>query len=341
MYTVATAKYLGVLFDSKKSWVPHFTNVLEKAKSRVGELRAAGLLGGSNIPTNSLMVVRVVLWASLDYGRGAACSSGPRHLEIARRLALFQMKTLREVLGLSDAAPRLGVLGESGDISDAWREVKRQVMLAYQMLHAPVGSLPYAVARAAMSSECGLFARVNHILTRVRGRTTILTDFRTSGSLVKLIMKAAQAEWKEAVAASERLRDTYPHSTCLKTRGYLNHEFRGRQVLLKLRVDDLRLGAGGYKSKEKVQERCPLCNGEPESRTHFVLTCARLKTIRDHHSDTMRLTRLLSKQDAYSTLILAKPEGATENIDRAIAVGALLYDLWQMRCNLLGIRATL
>ena len=342
--TVATAKCLGVLFDSKKSWVPHFTEKLKKGETRAGELRAAGLLGGNSIPATSLMVVRVMLWTSLDYGRGAARSSGPKHLEVAKRLVRFQMKILREVLGLSDSAPTLGVLGESGDIPDAWREVKRQVLLAHQMWQAPAGSLPNAVARAALATEHaehGLFVRSNQILSTIRGRPTSVSDFRTSSSLAKVIMKAAQAEWKAEATASVRLRDTYPHSTSLRTRGYLSYDFRGRQVLLKLRVDDLRLGAGSYRSKDDVQRPCPLCDGEPESRLHFVLSCARLSAIRDSHRETMQLTRLLSPREAFSTLILARPEGATENIERAIAVGALLHDLWQWRCKILGVRAEL
>ena len=339
--TVPSIKYLAVIFDAKKSWVLHFSAKLTSAKARAGELRAAGLIGGSNIPTNSLMVVRAVLWASLDYGRGAACSSGPGHLEIAKRLVQFQMTTLREVLGLSDSAPRLGVLGETGDIPDAWREVKRQVLLAYQMLRAPADSLPGRVARAAMRAKQGMFARANEMLTQIRGSPTSLSDFRTRSSLAEVIMNAARAEWMRAVAVSERLRLTYPPSTSLRTRGYLNFDFRGRQVLLRLRVDDLRLGAGGYKAKDSTQPRCPLCNGEPETRLHFMLICTSLEAIRQVHCETMQLTRLLSKQDAYSTLILARPEGATENIDRAIAVGALLHDLWQMRCMILGIRTTL
>ena len=62
------------------------------------------------------------------------------------------MKTLREVLGVSDSAPKLGVLGETGDLPDRWREILRQIMLAHQMWLAPPGSLPKEIATAALNA---------------------------------------------------------------------------------------------------------------------------------------------------------------------------------------------
>ena len=155
-------------------------------------------------------------------------------------------------------------------------------------------------------------------------------------------MKAAQKEWSTAVALSSRLKGTYARGEPLRTRGYLYYDFRGRQVLTKLRVDDLNLGAAGYNSLALRQARCELCKEkEPESRQHFVLRCAALTHIRDRHAGTMSWTRHLSQDDALRVLTLSRPAGATENIDRATAVGALLHDLWKERCTLLGIRMVL
>ena len=105
---VKEATYLGVTFTSTLSWKPHFTLKLNAAKARVAELRAVGLFGGRNIPTCSLEVVRASVWGSLDYGRGVANSDAHRHILIARSLLKFQMKTLREVLGVSDSTPITG-----------------------------------------------------------------------------------------------------------------------------------------------------------------------------------------------------------------------------------------
>ena len=152
------------------------------------------------------------------------------------------------------------------------------------------------------------------------------------------MVQAARAEWIQAVQLSDRLRDTYSLTEPLKTRGYLDINFRGRRILTKLRLDDLHLGAAGYKSKAVFQHLCEMCRMEPETRQHFTIRCPALDQIRLRHGQTLQLTRHLNLADAFRTLILARPPGATENGDRAVAVGALLHDLWEERCRLLGIR---
>ena len=209
------------------------------------------------------------------------------------------------------------------------------------MWQAPADSIPKDLASAAMRAEdCkGLFARVNNWLSEVTARPTLISEFRTRSQLRKVVMTAARKEWRDAVKASTRLRDTYSSSETLKMRGYLKIEFRGQRILTKLRLDDLKLGAAGYKSHAAVQTMCALCGKEPETRIHFTVNCPTLQGVRDRHGQTMRLTRNLGLVETYQTLILARPPGATENGDRAMAVGALLYDLWTERCRILGIRS--
>ena len=142
----------------------------------------------------------------------------------------------------------------------------------------------------------------------------------------------------QGVQMSERLRDTYSPSEPLRNRGYLDINFRGRRVLTKLRLDDLKLGAAGYKSKSVHQQLCEMCGKEPETRQHFTVRCLALQHVRDRHMQTMRYTERLNMTDAFKTLLLARPPGATENGDRAVAIGALLHDLWEERCRLLDIR---
>ena len=299
-----------------------------------------GLFGGRNIPADSLTVVRATVWTALDYGRGVANSEAHRHVGIAKQLGSFQIKTLREVLGVSDSTPILGVLGETGDLTDKWRGKLKQILLAQQMYLAPEESLPKEIARAALDAGGGtsLFARVNRWLSDILARPTVVSSFRKRSVLKKVVMKAARTEWIRAVQASERLKDTYAPSEPLRTRGYLDVAFRGRRVLTKLRVDDLNLGAAGYKTNAPSQQRCALCNTEPETRRHFTVTCTSLSHVRERHEETMRLTCGLGLTDAFRTLILARPPGATENRDRAVSVGSLLHDLWDERCRLLGIR---
>ena len=190
-----------------------------------------------------------------------------------------------------------------------------------------------------MEDGKGLFARVNNWLSEVRGRPTLISEFRTRSQLKKVVVAAARKEWRDAVKTSTRPRDTYGATETLKMRGYLKIEFRGQTILTKLRLDDLRLGAAGYKSHEAVQTMCALCGKEPETRIHFTVNCPTLHGVRSRHDQTMRLTRNLGQVETFQTLILARPPGATENGDRAISVGALLYDLWTERCRILEIRS--
>lgn len=130
---------------------------------------------------------------------------------------------------------------------------------------------------------------------------------------------------------------TYEDVATLETRGYLKADFKGRQVLTKLRVDDLNLGAASYNAKLEPPPSCSLCGEEPETREHFLLRCQVLKGVRDAHPDVYKLTQGLSSHDAWRTLILARPRGASEDLERAKRVGALVHDLWTSRARALGL----
>jgi hypothetical protein len=82
------------------------------------DLRRAGLLGGRNAPADRLEVVRAILWATIDYGRGVASSQGPRCKTMAKTLESFHTETLREILGTSRHSATAGVRGETGEIPD-------------------------------------------------------------------------------------------------------------------------------------------------------------------------------------------------------------------------------
>ena len=120
---------------------------------------------------------------------------------------------------------------------------------------------------------------------------------------------------KKSVRASSRLMCTYEDVAQLETRGYLKADFKGRQVLTKLRVDDLNLGAASYNAKLESPPSCLLCGEEPETREHFLLRCRKLEGVRDAHPDVYMLIQGLSRRDAWRTLILARPRGATEDLD--------------------------
>lgn len=345
--SASSAKYLSVHFNTKRTWNTHFTKKLTAAKLAAADIRDAGLLGGKNVPNDSLEIIRAVVWATLDYGRAATLPRTRAHETTAAQLSRFQIEVLREALELSSSAPIDGVLGETGEVPDEWREIGRQLSVAHQMLSAPTNSLPRRIAEAAYSlcrdgrsPGGGLFATVHQFLIRQVGDNADIRRFSREG-LKSLVRNEAQKEWRMRVANSRRLNSTYSNAHALAPRGYLGADFRGRQVLLKLRVDDLALGAGRWANLKPQLTKCALCGRAPETRQHFVLSCAALNAVRATHSGAMALCARKTPSMAYQTLILAQPPRATEDISRARMVGALLYELWKKRCELLGIRLDL
>ena len=139
--SVFACKYLGVHFDPRGGWGKHFAMKRAAALLARLELRRAGLFGGRNAPADSLEVARAKLWSIIDYGRGVASSQGPKHKAVAKSLDAFHLETLREILGASRTCRKAGVRGELGEIPDVWRERKKQLLVARQMLGTPRGGL--------------------------------------------------------------------------------------------------------------------------------------------------------------------------------------------------------
>ena len=164
--SVPSCKYLGVHFDPLGGWSRHFAMKRIAALLARLELRKAGLLGGRNAPADSLEVARAMLWSAIDYGRGVASSQGTKCKGVAKTLDAFQLETLREILGVSKTCRKAGVRGELGEIPDRWRERKRQLLVARQMLGAPSGGLMELIARQAnsVSPKLGVFQVVHEFL---------------------------------------------------------------------------------------------------------------------------------------------------------------------------------
>jgi len=164
--SVSECKYLGVHFDPLRGWGHHFAMKRVAALLARLELRRAGLLGGRNAPADSLEIARAMLWSTIDYGRGVASSQGTKCKGVAKTLDAFQLETLREILGVSKTCRKAGVRGELGEIPDRWRERKRQLLMARQMLGTPSGGLMGKIARQANSAspKLGVFREVHNFL---------------------------------------------------------------------------------------------------------------------------------------------------------------------------------
>ena len=114
-------------------------------------------------------------------------------------------------------------------------------------------------------------------------------------------------------------------------RGYLNEDFKGRQILTKIRADDLELGAASFRGLgHYMADSCKTCNNIRliETREHFLLTCGALEGARERHPEVKRWIQDPDAERAMALITLAFPTKATEDMHRARMVGAYLHDLW-------------
>ena len=230
-----------------------------------------------------------------------------------------------------------------GEVPDVWRERKRQLLVANQMLAAPKGSLLSLLAREGQnaSPKLGIFKLVENFLSKLNGSRRSIADFRGKKDIKAWIISEATSEWKAKVSSSDRLHLTYAHESKLEIRGYLKTTFPGQQVLTKIRTDDLDLECAGTKKASGQAGLCPLCGQQAETRVHFVVACPELAEVRQAHHHAMTLITSMDERTAFQTLILARPRGATNNIGRARIVARLLLDLWKSRTSRVEIRSNL
>jgi len=149
----------------------------------------------------------------LDYGRATAPTSTRGHSRIRKKLEALQLRVLREILGLSNSAPKLAVYGETGDLPDSWREKKKQMQIAFRMLNSDQSSIPYRVAREAhaASPKVGLFLRVSQILAEQEGETKTIDEFKSKAEINRWISRAASGEWKRSPAILKNYRHLPSH----------------------------------------------------------------------------------------------------------------------------------
>ena len=115
-----------------------------------------------------------------------------------------------------------------------------------------------------------------------------IESFRTKLSIKIWVTKVASKTWWQEVQESKCLAATYARSRTLKFRGYLKEDFGDRQLLTKLRIDDLDLSAAGLNAKQSMHRNCSWCQREPETRGHFVLKCEALRHVRLSHGIALK-----------------------------------------------------
>jgi len=332
--TESTEKYLAVHFDISGSWKLHYSKKLTAANLTRREIRQAGLLGGANAPAASLQVVRAVVWPKVDYARPATNINGVGYAMLRRKLDAFTTSTLRWALGASPQSVIAGVIGESGEYTDQQRGDLATLLMVVRMINAPAGSPAYEIIRRCMRlPRKSIAKRAEDILVRMGlGRKMQVVWAQDAKSRIKAEMrKFAENEWKGEVRESARLQHTYSHITPLKLRGYLNESFRGRQLLMMLRMDDLPLAAASWLGRTGQSRSC-WCGQGDETREHFLLSCPELQDIRDSHR--ANIPALESGRDpsiALRYVLLGSEPSAADNVERARLVGSYFADAWYAR----------
>ena len=335
--TIQSEKWLSVHFTSNRRWNAHYTEKLRIAKFMLLNLRRAGLLGGHNALSISLDVVQRTVWSSLDYGRAATNSELRFHKATRSDLARFQNNTLREVLSVSGSASIDGLFGETGDTPDLWRERHKALAMCHLLSMAPEDSIPAQLARLSSEYKVGLMQRGREITTMINLPWSVLSSKNASTKIKRALDAQVRKEWQARVMQNGRLRATY-HSQrdSPRLRGYLRHTFKGRQILLKLRIDDLPLGAAGS-GIFGPPIRCELCGRDAETRQHFVLTCAALQSTRARFLDFFdRYPPRTRNEDILRDILLTSHPNAADNLQQAMIRGEYLFDMYRDRLLQLG-----
>ena len=209
------------------------------------------------------------------------------------------------------------------------------------MLTSPRGGLMEQIARQANNAtpKLGIFRTVQNFLEAVSGPP--LQMFRSNKEIKRWITLKTTQEGRAKVESSTCLARTYRHTTTLATRGYLRRAFPGRTIFTRLRLDDLDLGAAGYRGRADTKEPCAMCDEEAETREHFALRCRSLAGARAANSQVLSWAQCPPQDSDFDVLILTSPRGAEDDIDKAILVCKFFHDLWTLRTNILGLRHTL
>jgi hypothetical protein len=158
---------------------------------------------------------------------------------------------------------------------------------------------------------------------------------------------AASARWRLHVMSMPSLAATYPDTGGLGMVAYLRMgPFKGRQLLAQARLNVLPLES---LSGEGTTRTCRLCHDPvPDPRSHLLLTCSRLSSVRDAHAHAIpelshacplpphaRISYLLN-----SPRVKASTPAPANEIARAQHLGSYLRDVFHFSQAQLGTHPT-
>lgn len=120
-----TAKFLGIIFDSRLNWGPHIDYVVTRARNRVNLMRAmSGNVFGAGVKP-LLTIYRALIRSIIDYGAVAYDNASATQL---KKLDRVQAQALRICCGVNKSTPTIAVQNECGEMP---LKNRRQLLLAF------------------------------------------------------------------------------------------------------------------------------------------------------------------------------------------------------------------
>ena len=335
-------KFLSVIYTTDKKWHTHYQTKIKSTSIKFNMLCAAGLLGGANPPSTAAEIVNAMLWPKLYSGCAAANISGPEYKKLRKEILNLKVKVARKILGASKFSPINATMGELGWVdgreeSKAGNELVSadltELLILRRFLRAPTHTVIGKVStqlqtEQAEQSKCMLRAKA--LLGKIGCTMPRALAPKGNETIKKLFASAARRQWRERVANSEALMETYGTNPSLRCAPYLSlPAFRGRTLLTRIRLNDLPLEGAGFNTSAKG--RCPLCMDPPvETRLHFTLECpegAQKTLASDKHQKLRAWIDDMKCANASKFMKMMNVSNKT----RVLRVGNYLADLWELR----------
>jgi hypothetical protein len=108
---VDTARYLGVILDTRMTWSPHIVQIRKKAAQRLGLLSSLFHRRSGLSIRNGVLLYKQLIWPMMDYACLIWRSAAYSHL---RKLQVIQSKCLRIATGVPWYISNVQIHGDLG-----------------------------------------------------------------------------------------------------------------------------------------------------------------------------------------------------------------------------------
>ena len=126
-----TAKFLGVIFDSRLKWKPHIDYIVTKCKKRINIMRAVSGYQWGASKRAMLYIYRSLIRSILDYGDVAFITASNSQL---KKLQNIQSEALRLACVAAKGTPLLALQNECGDMPLHFRRLGNSLKVGSKIL---------------------------------------------------------------------------------------------------------------------------------------------------------------------------------------------------------------